>query len=466
MTERSGPGPETGPETATARGGGRAGRMAGLFALSLFIAVPLALIGQIAVDRAGYRAAVEREIGATWGGAQTLTGPFVVIPVEATRKAEHRLANGALETRDEKVRTAPLVLLPETLEIDTQLTTELRRRGIFEVPVYRGRHQIGLTLDPTRTAGLLAENEEALWEQATLALGIAEPRGLRGTLVLEGGAGPVDFESGSGVEGLPGVHARIGDARVHQGGWRFVLELNGSQRFRLTPAGRTTQARVRSDWPHPSFAGAFLPERREITDAGFTAAWSVPHLARSLGQAFRGTGRLGELAGVSFGVDLFQPVDLYHKAQRAAKYGLLFIALSFGAIFLMEGSAPRPPHVAQYALIGAAQCVFFLLLLSLAEQIGFGPAYVLAAGATVALLTAYAWSALGLGWWSWRMTAALGLLYGVMYLILSAEDQALLMGSVLAFLTVSATMWSTRNEDWGAAFGALNFRRRGRVPQA
>jgi inner membrane protein len=434
--------------------------MAGLIALSLFLAVPLTLIGQIAVDRAGYRATVEREIGATWGGAQTLTGPFVVIPVEAKRKARHRLANGSYESRDETVRAAPLVLLPETLEIDTQLTTELRRRGIFEVPVYSGRHAIGLDIDLARVIGLLAEGETVLWQDAVLALGVAEPRGLRGTLVLEGGAEPADFESGTGVEGLAGVHARLGDPRGHEGGWRFVLELNGSQRFRLTPAGRTTRARLRSDWPHPSFAGAFLPERREITGDGFTAAWSVPHLVRSLGQAFRGTGRLDELAGVGFGVDLFQPVDLYHKAQRAAKYGLLFIALSFGAIFLMEGSAARPPHVAQYALIGAAQCVFFLLLLSLAEQIGFGPAYVLASVATVALLTAYGRSALGLGRRCWRMTAALGLLYGAMYLILSAEDQALLMGSVLAFMAVAATMWGTRHGDWGAAFGSLRLRRR------
>lgn len=459
MTEQSG------SQSSGAKGSGRAGRMWGLIALSLFLAVPLTLIGGIAADRAGYRAAAELEIGATWGGAQTLTGPFVVIPVEATRKAENRLANGALETRDEKVHAAPLVVLPEMLEIDAQLTTELRRRGIFEVPVYSGRHEIALDIDLARVGALLAEDETVLWDKAVLALGIAEPRGLRGTLVLEGGAEPADFEPGTGVDKLAGVQARIGDPRGQQGGWRFVLELNGSQRFRLTPAGRITRARVRSDWPHPSFAGAFLPESREIGGAGFTAEWSIPHLARPLGQAFRGAGRLGELARSGFGVDLFQPVDLYHKAQRAAKYGLLFIALSFGAIFLMEGSAPRPPHVAQYALIGAAQCVFFLLLLSLSEQIGFAPAYALAAGATVALLTAYAWSVLGLGRRSWRLTAALGLLYGVMYLILSAEDQALLMGSVLAFAAVAATMWGARHEDWGAAFGALKLGRRGRVAE-
>ncbi len=181
MTEQSG------RETSIAKGGGRAGRMWGLIALSLFLAVSLTLVGGIAADRAGYRAAVELEIGATWGGAQTLTGPFVVIPVEATRKAKHRLANGALETRDEKVRAAALVVLPQMLKIDTQLTTELRRRGIFEVPLYSGRHEIGLDIDLGRIAALLAEDETVLWDKAVLALGIAEPRGLRGNLVLEGG---------------------------------------------------------------------------------------------------------------------------------------------------------------------------------------------------------------------------------------------------------------------------------------
>ena len=393
------------------------------------------------------------------GGAQTLTGPFIVFPVEVTRKGQKRLTNGAVEAREETVRTAPLVLLPEVLTISSNLGTELRRRGIFEVPVYRGRHEISLEIDPARAAGLLDEGETVLWDKAVLALGIAQPRALRGALKLEGGAGPVEFELGSGVDKMAGVHARIGDPRGHEGGLRFTLDLNGSQRFRLTPAGRTTRARVQSDWPHPSFAGAFLPDSREIGGDGFEAEWLIPHLARSLPQAFRGTGRLGELGQAGFGVDLFQPVDLYHKAQRAAKYGMLFIAMTFGAIFLMESAAARPTHLAQYALIGAAQCVFFLLLLSLAEQIGFGLAYVLATLATIGLLTAYAWSALGLERRSWRLTVALGVLYGVMYLILSAEDQALLMGAMLAFVTVAATMWSIRKEDWGATFGALKLRR-------
>jgi inner membrane protein len=440
--------------------------MWGLVALSLFMSIPLTLIGEIAVDRAGYRAAVEHDIGATWGGAQTLTGPFMVIPVEATRKTERRLANGALQAKEETVRTAPVVLLPEALEITSELSTELRRRGIFEVPVYSGTHEVTLGFNTGRVTGLIEDEETVLWDKAMLSMGIAEPRALRGTLALEGAGEAAEFEAGSGIEKLDGVNALIGDPRGLAGEMHFTLDLNGSQRFRLTPAGRVTRGTVTSDWPHPSFAGAFLPESREVSGEGFSGSWSIPHLARPLPQAFRGTGRLQALGQSGFGVDLFQPVDLYHKAQRAAKYGLLFIALTFGAIFLMEKAATRPTHIAQYALIGAAQCVFFLLLLSLAEQIGFGLAYVLATLATIALLTAYAWSAMGLARRSWQLTAALGLLYGVMYLILSAEEQALLMGAVLAFATVAATMWGTRKEDWGATFGALKLRPRSEAPAA
>jgi inner membrane protein len=446
-------------------GGGLAGRLWGLIALSLFMALPLMLISAVAIERAGQRAAVERMIGATWGGAQTLTGPFLVIPVEATRTTQIRLADGTLETRDEKVRVAPLVLLPETLKIDSFLNSEMRGSGNFEVPVYRSRHDIRLDIDPERiagagVAGLLAEGEVALWRETALGLGLSEPRALRGTLVLDSGGGPAgfqsgNFESGSGVEGLTGVHARIGDPRDHAGGWRFTLELDGSQRLRLTPAGRETEVRLRSDWPDPRFDGAFLPTWRQAGADGFAAEWSILQLAPSLPQASRGGGSLHELEGASFGAALAQPVDLYITAQRAAKYGLLFIVLSFGAIFLIGRSAARQPHLAQYALVGAAQCVFFLLLLSLAEQIGFASAYALAAGATMALLTAYAWSALGLGPRSLRLAVALGLFYGAMYLILSTEEQALLTGAVLAFLIVAATMWGTRHEDWGAAFAAL-----------
>jgi inner membrane protein len=212
---------------------------------------------------------------------------------------------------------------------------------------------------------------------------------------------------------------------------------------------------VRSNWASPRFVGAFLPEHRAAGPDGFAADWSIPQLAHGLPQAFRGTDRLAELEAAAFGVALAQPADLYDNAARAVRYGLMLIVLTFGAIFLMERWAPRPPHVAQYALVGAAQCCFFVLLLSLAEQIGMAPAFALASAATIGLLTAYGWFGLGLGRRSVWLGGALVLLHGVIYLVLSAAELALLTGSVMAFLAVAAAMWGTRNGNWPAILSRL-----------
>ncbi len=159
--------------------------------------------------------------------------------------------------------------------------------------------------------------------------------------------------------------------------------------------------------------------------------------------------RLTRLQQASFGVDLFDPVNLYTMASRAAKHGILFISLTFLTVFLMEGAAKKPAHPAQFLLIGLAQIVFFLLLLSFAEQFGFARAYAGATTATIALLSYYGFASLQLGRRAWVLTATLIVLYGTLYMILQSSDHALLAGSILAFLAVALTMVMTRNESWG-----------------
>jgi inner membrane protein len=441
-------------------GESRASRLWGLIMLAVSLALPLILIDKIADDRAGNRTEIVQQVGATWGGAQTLTGPFLVVPVEVTRSASYVLGDGTQGSRLETVAADPLVLLPEALQIDSDLNTELRRRSVFETPVYHGRHSILLNFDTTRMSGarldeLLGDGEAVLWDQAQLGVGITEPWALKGALTLNGPNGPVGFESGSGFGDLTGIHARTGDPRANIGDWRFDIELDGSQQFLLTPAGRVTNVRMHSDWAYTNFAGAFQPTLSQTGETGFVAEWSVPQMAHALPQAFRGTNALNGLQGAGFGVDLLQGADLYHGTQRAAKFGFLLLVLTFGAIFLMERTSERTPHLVQYGLIGVAQCAFFALFLSLAELIGMGPAYALAAVATVILLTGYTAFGMGLGQRSAWLAAALGLLYGVMYLVLSTEENVLLMGAVLAFLGIAVTMWGTRNEDWGTALRGL-----------
>ncbi len=415
------------------------GRLRGLAILSLLLALPLMLIGEIASNRAAERAAAIDAVAAEWGGAQTLTGPFLVIPV----------ATGAGPAD-------PLVLLPDSLEVTAELAAGVRRLGRFEVPVYRGRHDLRVAFDPAMAESLLSEGETADWSGATLALGITEPRALRGTLILEGGRAAVPFEAGTlATAAMPGIHAPTGDPRGYEGGWQLTIELDGSQRFELTPAARVTEARLRSNWASPGFVGAFPPDQRAAGSEGFAADWSVPQLAHGLPQAFRGTSPLAGLTSASFGAAFVAPGDFYENAGRALRYGLVLIVLTFGAIFLMERWAPRPPHVAQYALVGVAQCCFFVLLLSFAEQTGLGAAYALASLATIGLLTAYGWFGIALGRRSLWLGAALAVLHALMYLVLADAELTLLAGAMLAFLVTAVAMWGTRGGDWAALLRSL-----------
>lgn len=438
-----------------ARGG--SDRLWNLIALTLFLALPLMFTSRIAVERAGSRSESVQEIGSIWGGPQVITGPFLVIPIALAPSA-------GVKAQDSAVQIAPLVLLPETLKIGTELNADVRKQGIFRVPVYQGRHEISLSINTDYAEGLLAEGEMLRWEDTIIALGISEPQKIRSDVVLAGGAHPIEFQPGSGVDRISGVHARIGDPRDHVGDWSFILEMDGSQQFRLSPAGRLTELRLHSDWPHPEFAGAFPPAFTELGSNGFAAEWQIPQLA--VPQAFRGTDRVSELEGAAFGVNFGQRHDLYRITQRAAKLGLGLIALTFGAIFLIGRAARQPAHIGQYALVGMVQAVSFVLMLSVAEQIGFRAAYVVAVAATIALLTGYAWFALRLGPRSGWLTAVLTTLYGMMYPIMLANEQALLTGSALAFLIVGGVMFSVRSEDWDAVARALRRPpRRGPEPQ-
>ncbi|UYV36202.1 cell envelope integrity protein CreD [Rhodobacteraceae bacterium D3-12] len=212
-----------------------------------------------------------------------------------------------------------------------------------------------------------------------------------------------------------------------------------------------------SDWPHPSFIGAFLPDTREVSEAGFTASWTIPHLARAVAQIARQDHEADARRHTSFGVRLYQPNDFYQKSYRAAHYGVLFIGLTFLTIFLIEGQTKRPAHPVQYILVGLAQSAFFLLMLALAEQMGFALAYLISAAATVALIAGFGALALGLGRRTWLLAALQGVLYGVLYLILRSADYALLAGAVLTFGAIAGTMFATRNANW---YGEGRTRRR------
>ena len=436
----------------------------GLLALLMFI--PLNLVSSIINDRANYSRQTVTSISNEWGGAQQLSGPVLVIPVTEDvtydRRREAVDAVTGLTLRDEDGKTIyehfeetvtedrpPVYLFPEDLDISLNTTSQTRARGIFEVPVYTAQSEISFTFDTSLASPALTGDEVLHWNDARLELGLTSNRALRGEAVLTASERTIQLEplSSRNQSVSGGILAELGDPRTIET-YRLALTLNGARHVAATATGRTTRLSITSDWPDPSFFGSFLPDARSVTDEGFEASWSVPHLARALPQVSREP--LDSLArkSASMGVRFLTPNDFYQKAYRSARYGLLFIGLTFLTILLLDRNGATPTHPVQYLMVGLAQSVFVLLMAAYAEQIGFGAAYAVSAAATIGLLTIFGATALKLGKRATTLAGMLIVVYAVLYLILQSADYALLAGSTLAFVALAGTMWLTRNEDW------------------
>lgn len=219
--------------------------------------------------------------------------------------------------------------------------------------------------------------------------------------------------------------------------------------MRFAPFGRQTRVDLRGDWPHPSFQGAWLPASREVHDGGFEARWQVPSLGRNFPQRWTGAGRFDQASrDARFGVDWITPVDPYRMAERSSKYAILFLTLTFLSLWLFEVRVGLRVHPIQYLLVGAALCLFFLLELALAEHLGFGPAYVLAASLVVALLAAYAGAVLRSPGRGALLGGGVTVLYAYLYVLLSQEGYALLAGSLMLTAVLAVVMAVTRRIDW------------------
>jgi inner membrane protein len=291
------------------------------------------------------------------------------------------------------------------------------------------------------------------WDAARIAIRVTDAHGLADNVVLDLNEHALPFESGvdldetrsSGIQALAGLSGPA-DLTLATN-----FTLRGSRELSVSPLGRRTTATLQSDWGSPSFFGAFLPTDRDVKKGGFKASWTVPYLARGFGQSFENAaGQMDLLQQPAFGARFYQPVDHYQLVERSLKYAILFVALAFLVFFVVETVSPQRLHAVQYALVGAAQVLFYLLLLSLSEHIGFALSYLAASVATVALTSLYASSVLASRVRGVALLVVLSALYGLLYVILSAEDYALLIGSGLLFAALAATMYVTRRINWYA----------------
>lgn len=406
--------------------------------------IPIASIRAVLFERQSTRSEAIDEVAAHWGGTQSIAGPFLMVPYRVIESAG---------TPEDQVRTQEVVytatFLPRALEVDVSLQAERRYRGIFEIPVYRSRIVLEGEFARPDFSGWSA-TPEVLWDRAHLAFAISDPHSVQdgARLLWDGRALEVAAGLGAEREGS-GLHAATGSIQ-DAARFRLELELNGSAQLRVAPLGRTTSASIHGDWPEPSFQGAWLPAERRVDRAGFEARWRIPHLARNYPERWASGERDKAIEQSLFGVDLLTPVDTYRTTQRSLKYQLLFLGLTFVTIWLFEVRVALDVHPIQYALIGAALCLFYLLELSLAEHLGFALAYALAAGGVVALVTAYASAVLRTFRRGVLLGAGMAALYAYLYVLLQIQDFALLIGSLGLFAMLAALMWSTHRVDWYA----------------
>ncbi|HEX7881007.1 MAG TPA: cell envelope integrity protein CreD, partial [Candidatus Eisenbacteria bacterium] len=379
--------------------------------------------------------------------SQSITGPALVIPY--THRWTEVTAAGKEVSRTE---TRHAVFLPDRLTARGNLDGDVRRRGIFAVPVYT----LGMALEGEfarpDVASLDINPEDVAWERAQLAVGVSDARAIQEASSVTWDGRAVPFLPGTGAfrDTETGIHAEVGlPAGSGPIAFSFPLTMNGSLGLYLAPFARTTRLEIRSDYPHPSFQGNWLPDERAVTANGFQATWSIPFLGRNYPQAWRAEiGMSKEIAASRFGVELVNPVDQYRMAARSVKYAGLFILLTFATVWLIELLSGVRVHPIQYLLLGAALCLFYLLELSLSEHLGFPTAYGVASLAVIVMVASYGLVMLRRAGRALTIGAGVTLLYGYLYILLVNEDYALLIGSVGLFLILAAIMFVTRRVAW------------------
>jgi inner membrane protein len=420
--------------------------------LGLALWIPNSLVGLVVHERAERRDEVVAEISATWGQAQNIEGPVLSVPV-------HRWS---VDENGRRIRrTAWLHQLPEKLEISGSLEPEVRYRAIYEVVLYRGQLRVVGSFPPPDPERWGVAAEDVQWQEAVLSFGISDPKGLREVprLMLAGHEVPLEpgERRGPFADGL-GAKVQIAvstDPETTAIPFEIEVEMAGSERLHFLPLGRETDVELAAPWSNPSFDGAFLPDERTVDDDGFTASWRVLSLHRDVPQHWlsgeaagvgwlletnHGDGFGGALQNASFGVELLFPVDAYQRTMRTVKYSVLFSLLTLLGFFAVEVGGKTSIHPVQYIVIGFALCIFYALLLSLSELIGFNPAYTVASVVIVGLIATYIHAIVRSRLLTALCGGVLAVVYGSLFIMLQLEELALLMGTILLLVLCAVVM--------------------------
>jgi inner membrane protein len=422
--------------------------------LTALLLIPLAMIEDVVYERSSYRNQASYNIASSWTGEQQFLGPLLVVPYK-----EHytvKVWDEMLKRYDIQEQTLQkrIIISPESLEVDGEVETETRKRGIYAVPVYHSRLAVAGSFRLKRLENITPpEGHRIEWQPAFLSLMVSDVRGVEVQPRLKWNEADIEFASDTLIDGMrSGMHAPLGilTAQEEAISFAFDLKLNGMELLQFSPVGKSTRVSLSADWADPSFMGRYLPTTRSIDVDGFKANWILSSFSSGIAQQLEAcqTGDCDGLLGETFGVKLFNSVDIYQQSERSIKYALMFIGLTFVSFFLYEVMKGLRLHPMQYLLVGLGLSVFYLLLISLSEHMAFSAAYLVATLASTSLIGFYVSSVLGSIKHGGVLTGALLILYGMLYGILRSEDNSLLMGSILIFFVLSLVMIVTRRLDW------------------
>lgn len=422
-----------------------------LLLLSLLLMVPVQSIMELNRERQIYRNQAIQSIMASSSGPQQLMGPVIVQPYTRSVTVEQ---DGKRFVRQEQTYR---YLLPEQLDVQATMEVTPRKLGIYQAQVYQTRLSLSGRL-PTaaqlQESAPLAGDDELVAGKPYLSLVLSDARGINSVPELQLGKLRTPFAPGARLGStLAGIHAPLDSLPQQDGTFHLELNLQGMNELEVVPLGRESKLQLAGNWPHPNFIGDFLPASRSLNQEGFSASWQTSWFATDMESRFNRAMNGGEGELPTFSVSLVQPVDHYQLNERAAKYALLFIGLTFISFFMFELLKGLRVHPIQYALVGMGLAIFYLVLLALTEHLGFGWAYLVAALASVLLNGFYLSHVLGGPKQGIGFAALLGLVYAILYSLLQAEEIALLLGALLLFATLALIMLLTRKLDWYQVMG-------------
>ena len=421
--------------------------------LAVLMIIPALFVFSLVAERKHREADVMKKISAQVGGHQTFLGPVLAIPYTV-----------APQIPGDSTKQGLYLIFPTQASVTVKTTTQQRRRSIFKVPVFQANLNFNASFDLTGVPNAAPTNAVLHWNQAELVVGVSDPRGAlsdaqlaangtTSTLAPATVAPNLDLGGDQNPQlnlvlfGAPAATLATPNTKFNG---TSTLHFSGAQQISLLAYGKTTHVTMQGDWPSPGFEGGFLPLHRAITPHGFTADWSVPFMAR--GVAAEGPlSSMSGLAATTLGVKFVEVANPYQSVTRSLKYIPLFLGLVFLSYFIFEATTGKRVHPAQYVLVGIAQIIFYLLLLSISERTGFGLGFLIAGAATVTLLAANAGWIFASPMQGLRALVIFSGLYLLIYLLLRLQDNALMVGAIASFAAVAAAMYFTRRINWYAS---------------